>query len=381
MDATREGLRQIPRRRWLLHTAPAHGSCTRAWRTWRRSGHLAAALGVACVLRRLVDQRFQGSGSRSCRPRGGGDDGESPSRPLVARSSRGDGQRTVACGTIMMRAMLSLLVLSVPAAQTLRALPVAAPGLRTHAACSFAPRAPVVSLAHRACDDSTSSDGEQQRLVPQRLASWRQALQRRWRGVLGAVVLSSATMVTRFPTAGPVPAHASTVATKAVKKTTKTAAIKRKKAKKSDNGALGTVVMIGGIGYWAWSSASKEDEEEQVRIKEETEKLTELAKEFTDIDEGVTADADLLASLKKRLGDNATKTEGGDDVTGSDGGSSPGDSPSGDSGGGAAVLEPPSASVGATDDPELQEADAPDLPAQADIDALNKMFGMGDADK
>ena len=68
--------------------------------------------------------------------------------------------------------------------------------------------------------------------------------------------------------------------------------------------------MIGGVTYRAYASAKAEDEEEQKRIKKETENMDKLAKEFTDIDEQVTADEDLMALPKKRMG-NSTDAEGG----------------------------------------------------------------------
>ena len=40
--------------------------------------------------------------------------------------------------------------------------------------------------------------------------------------------------------------------------------------------------------------------------------MERLSKEFTDIDESVTVDEDLMKSLKKRMGKNATDTEGGE---------------------------------------------------------------------
>ena len=136
------------------------------------------------------------------------------------------------------------------------------------------------------------------------------------------------------------------------------------------------MVMMGGFAYYSWSSARAEDEEETIRIKDETEKMERLAKEFTDIDEQVTVDEDLMASLKKRMGnstDNTTATGEG----GADGGAPPAPTGGGDSGGGAAVLEPPSAAPA----PAPEPAEEPPTASAEDIARLNKMFGMGDADK
>merc|ERR1719198_982908 len=98
--------------------------------------------------------------------------------------------------------------------------------------------------------------------------------------------------------------------------------------------------MTGGFVYWSYVSAKDEDEDEQKRIKKESERLESLAKEFTDIDEGVGTDEDMFASLRKRM-QNGT-----------------------DDGEGAAVLEPP------TDDaPEEPKTASPE-----DIERLKRMF-------
>jgi len=110
--------------------------------------------------------------------------------------------------------------------------------------------------------------------------------------------------------------------------------------------------------------------------------MERLSKEFTDIDEGVTVDEDLMASLKKRMG-NSTETKG-DNEGSSDGPSmGPGDDPPpvDSPGGGAAVLEPPGASSAGPDEPPTDDPPSPNLGSASDIDALNKMFGMGDAEK
>jgi len=135
--------------------------------------------------------------------------------------------------------------------------------------------------------------------------------------------------------------------------------------------AMSTIVLAGGLAYWGVRTAMDEDDEETVRIKEETEKLEKITKEFTDIDEGVTNDADLLASLRKRMGNS---TDADDDSDGSDpsaegggGGAATLDRPPEDSGGGAAVLEPPA-------EPPAE----PPTASQDDIDKLKRMFGSSD---
>ena len=120
--------------------------------------------------------------------------------------------------------------------------------------------------------------------------------------------------------------------------------------------------------------------------------MEKMAKEFTDIDEGVTNDVDLMASLKARMSNktdtggsdetpDAPPTMGGGDGDGSGGGS---DSPPADSGGGAALLERPSGESPSPSDspPEPPEPPAPPaMGSAADIERLNKMFGSPDADK
>merc|ERR1719198_832153 len=125
--------------------------------------------------------------------------------------------------------------------------------------------------------------------------------------------------------------------------------------------------MTGGFVYWSYVSA--EDEDEQKRIKKESERLESLAKEFTDIDEGVGTDEDMFASLRKRMQNGTDDGEGGDEGPGM--GPPPDDPmpppPTLDSGGGAAVLEPP------TDDaPEEPKTASPE-----DIERLKRMFGSG----
>lgn len=142
--------------------------------------------------------------------------------------------------------------------------------------------------------------------------------------------------------------------------------------------ALSTIAFGGGLAYWGWASAAKEDKEEAVRIKKETEKLDIETKEFTDIDGDVIASEDLMAALKKRIG-NSTDASGGPDANGPSEGSSDGggaatlDRPPSDpvGGGGAATLEPPES--GSPSDPEPTPGASPE-----DIERLKRMFGSSD---
>ena len=142
---------------------------------------------------------------------------------------------------------------------------------------------------------------------------------------------------------------------------------------------LPTIVLAGGFAYYSWSTARREDEEEEVRIKDETEKMERLSKEFTDIDESVTVDEDLMSSLKKRLNATETKGSGGGADDEPSGGTPPSGSGGGaggsDSGGGAAVREPPDSSAADVDPPEEPGTSA------EDIARLNRLFGSPDAEK
>ena len=164
---------------------------------------------------------------------------------------------------------------------------------------------------------------------------------------------------------------------------------RRRRGRPNPVGAVAfTSLLTGSLIRWSVLEAQREDKEERERcasalpcaprigvhvahgihvacarrIVKETERLSKLQKEFTDIDDGVVSDEDLFSSLKSRMGKgNSTKADGGD---------GPGDAPRGGgggddapaSGGGAATLERPS-------------ADEPTTASQEDIDRLKRMFG------
>ncbi|KAL1508256.1 hypothetical protein AB1Y20_004373 [Prymnesium parvum] len=143
-----------------------------------------------------------------------------------------------------------------------------------------------------------------------------------------------------------------------------------RKKEVSTNGlpTLATIAMGGGLVYWSVKTAAEEDEEELQRVKEETQKLESMAKEYTDIDEGVTVDEDLFASLRSRLNSTETIEGSGDGPDGTDGSSPlpPASPPSPTpSGGGSAVLDAPK--------PE-DEPPSPGASAE-DIERLKRMFG------
>ena len=197
---------------------------------------------------------------------------------------------------------------------------------------------------------------------------WQQ-LHKRWHSIVGAAAIGSTSAFCAFSCDASA-AFAAAPAPRAGTSTTyKKTKFKTKKVKKSNgNSALGTMVMIGGVSFWAYTSAKDEDAEEQKRIKVETEKMDKLAKEFTDIDEQVTTDEDMLASLKERMSNSTSAKEGteGDDIRGAQASDMP---PPMDSNGGAAVVEPPL--------PEPED-EPPALASDADVDMLKKMFGSDD---
>ena len=129
---------------------------------------------------------------------------------------------------------------------------------------------------------------------------WHRALKR----FILTTTVAGAGVVLRMPGAIP-PACAAAPPTQKVKtvKKRKKAAQEQASLTKGQQ-SLATLVLAGGLAYVGVRSAVEEDEEEEVRIREETEKLEKMTKEFTDIDGGVNSDLDLFASLKKRM--NAT---------------------------------------------------------------------------
>ena len=66
-----------------------------------------------------------------------------------------------------------------------------------------------------------------------------------------------------------------------------------------------TAGTFAALGVWAWRKNRKEDELEEIRIKEEVERLEKLKAEFMDVeqDEDTIDDEDLLASLRDRIAD------------------------------------------------------------------------------
>lgn len=66
-----------------------------------------------------------------------------------------------------------------------------------------------------------------------------------------------------------------------------------------------TAGTFAALGVWAWKQNRRDDELENIRIKEEVERLEKLKAEFVDVDEDDEEldDEDLMASLKMRIGE------------------------------------------------------------------------------
>jgi len=206
----------------------------------------------------------------------------------------------------------------------------------------------------------------------QRRGGW---IQRTLRQLLTVTAVAGAGVLLRVP--GYVSPAEAVPTTKVRAK--KTGPSIKKKGGKSQGG-LASVVIVGGISFATYKVCAEEDREEMERIVDETDKMEKMEKEFTDIDEGVVADDDLLASLKKRMNStdgSAPPTGTPDDLDdgfpgppSADGGNDPPDS-----GGGAAVLEPPPAGGDVPSAPSAPSAEPSPGASEADIERLKRMFG------
>jgi hypothetical protein len=260
-----------------------------------------------------------------------------------------------------------LVVASTPCALVIR--PVA-PALRP-SAVGLARRAPIAALTLEPPEPEHSSLPHASSIPAPR---WRRWLQQRWRNVLTAATIGSASVLISG-SARPPPAFA------APAPTSSSSGMKKKPKARAGNTMLPTVGLIGGISYLAYASSRAEDKLESKRIKVETEKLDQLAKEFTDIDDQVTVDADLMASLKKRMGKNETSADGGeggpsDELGGGGGGDQPPPPAPSGSGGSSAVLEPPSSNGDGAPAPEA--AAPPSLASEEEVERMKRMFGGSD---
>eukprot|EP00178_Gracilaria_changii_P017742 TRINITY_DN505_c0_g1_i1.p5 TRINITY_DN505_c0_g1~~TRINITY_DN505_c0_g1_i1.p5 ORF type:complete len:269 (+),score=65.08 TRINITY_DN505_c0_g1_i1:5202-6008(+) len=72
-----------------------------------------------------------------------------------------------------------------------------------------------------------------------------------------------------------------------------------------------TAGTFAALGVWAWKQNRRDDELEEIRIREEVERLEKLRQEFMDVEEDEDAmdDEDLLASLRERLGEDGRRAE------------------------------------------------------------------------
>jgi hypothetical protein len=188
-------------------------------------------------------------------------------------------------------------------------------------------------------------------------------------GIVGAAVMLRLPGAVSVAVAAPTKSNAETTTTK---KATPPPSVTRSQQ------ALSTIIFAGGLTFWGLRAAAKEDKEEEVRIREETEKLEKMTQEFTDIDgDGVIVDSDLLASLRKRMG-NSTVVKGDNDPDGQ----GPADDSNGGGGGSATLKRPPSEPSGGTAvlEPPEESANEPTPGAsKEDIDRLKRMFGSSGA--
>lgn len=73
-----------------------------------------------------------------------------------------------------------------------------------------------------------------------------------------------------------------------------------------------TAGTFAALAVWAYKENRKDDELENIRIREEVERLEKLKAEFVDVDEeeeGGLDDEDLFASLKQRIGEEGSTGE------------------------------------------------------------------------
>ncbi|EOD20206.1 hypothetical protein EMIHUDRAFT_458609 [Emiliania huxleyi CCMP1516] len=138
------------------------------------------------------------------------------------------------------------------------------------------------------------------------------------------------------------------------------------------------VALIGGVSGYCMYAASREQEEENERIDEENKRLEQLQSDFR-VDNSVFKDDDLMASLKKRMGDGGGP-DGSDGGGGGEGGGGPPPPeptsspppPTVGGGGGAAVLEPPA--------PSPAEEEPPTMGSDEEVERLKRMFNLGDGE-
>jgi len=258
----------------------------------------------------------------------------------------------------MKLAVLAVLAVLLSPSSALQGCPVV---LHSHG-CSSSPRVPrVLALDRPARQPITAGSSVGVPLAQPPVRQQRNVLQRVIGGLRTALLVGAAGIFMRAPGAP---------TALAAKTAPKTPPAPTKQANTGATSFLTTAAMGGGLVYWSIRVASEEDKEEQERIKSESEKMESMAKEYTDIDGGVTVDEDLMASLRSRMG-NSTEASGGDE---------PGSSGGGGGGEPEPPVPPPSFSGGGVggavlDAPEPPE-DAPQLAAsQEDIERLKRMFG------
>lgn len=124
-----------------------------------------------------------------------------------------------------------------------------------------------------------------------------------------------------------------------------------------------TAGTFAALGVWAWKQNRRDDELENVRIKEEVERLEKLKAEFMDVEEDdeTLDDDDLLASLKQRIGD----TEEDDS----------------DSGSKDAVAERPDPASGQEENNTQNDDSSTDVATSDSVDMLKRMWEATDDDQ
>lgn len=148
-----------------------------------------------------------------------------------------------------------------------------------------------------------------------------------------------------------------------------------------------SLVLTGGtfaaLSVWAWKRNREDDELEQVRIREEVERLEKLKAEFMDVEEDDDSidDEDLLAELNKRLSKDAEEAKDDDDTDNDDTDNSTGTDVNSETSSGNT---PPTASVdpGANERPPSPSPsdDTRASPSSESVDILRRMWDATDDD-
>lgn len=142
------------------------------------------------------------------------------------------------------------------------------------------------------------------------------------------------------------------------------------------------------LSVWAWKKNRKEDELENVRIKDEVERLEKIRAEFLDVEDGDESldDDDLQAALNKRISEDAEDADAdGESVGVAEGereGGAEGEGEGESDGDGSDVSDPTRAEASDVDAaPDAGEGTAGEDASDADLDVLRRMWEATDDDK